>query len=353
MNGRLLREAGGSNAQNDLEALRTWLSEYAANPSTLASYRREAERLLLWTVLDRKKSFASLTSEDLVGYRLFLADPQPREIWVTARGVRAGRDQDGWRPFAGPLSPHSVRQSLAVIGRLFDWLAAIGHLPTHPLCSPSEKPRPSLTRAVRSLPADIQPILVAALDAYPRATLREREHAERARWLFALLYLGGLRVAEACRLTMGAFHVRPGGDSGQWWITINGTGRAKRLQPASSELMQALIRYRLARGLAPLPEKHDWTPLILPIGGRDQHLKPRVLDGIAAAFLRAASLEDASPDWLRRASLRANRPDPVAVSGGDVFALMHTSPSRDARGAPAAKRPGARATERRQPTARI
>lgn len=37
------------------------------------------------------------------------------------------------------------------------------------------------------------------------ATERERLHATRCRWLFTVLYLGGLRAAEVASTRMGAF----------------------------------------------------------------------------------------------------------------------------------------------------
>ena len=43
--------------------------------STQRSYRREAERLLLWAVLERGKALSSLSGEDATDYRAFLAHP--------------------------------------------------------------------------------------------------------------------------------------------------------------------------------------------------------------------------------------------------------------------------------------
>lgn len=287
-----LNQALGSDchhAQNDLDALRAWLTHFSSSPSTLASYRREAERLLFWALLDREKRLSSLSHEDLAGYALFLADPQPSEKWVTAHGLRPGRDQTGWRPFAGPLSPHSVQQSLAVINRMFVWLVDTGYLQHNPLRVPKNRPRPSSVRAVQRIQDDFLQIATTALDALPRTTARECEHAERARWLFALLYHGGLSIAEVSRHTMSAFHGCPAGACGDWAMALEGADGATRIRPVSRELMRALIRYRLAQGLPPLPEAYESTPLILPIGGRDSHLKPRALHSIVKTLFLAVS----------------------------------------------------------------
>lgn len=38
-------------AQNDLQAIQIWLLEFEGSPQTQRTYRKEAERLLLWSLL--------------------------------------------------------------------------------------------------------------------------------------------------------------------------------------------------------------------------------------------------------------------------------------------------------------
>ncbi len=54
-----------------------WLARYVASPATLASYRKEAERLLLWCILQHSVALSDLTHEDFLFYQRFLGDPQP------------------------------------------------------------------------------------------------------------------------------------------------------------------------------------------------------------------------------------------------------------------------------------
>ncbi|HQC72886.1 MAG TPA: integrase, partial [Candidatus Competibacteraceae bacterium] len=68
-------------AGNDLEAIQVWLAEFHDSPQTLRAYRKEAERLLLWALLERGKPLSSLTREDCLLYEAFLADPQPHARW--------------------------------------------------------------------------------------------------------------------------------------------------------------------------------------------------------------------------------------------------------------------------------
>jgi len=59
-------------ASNDLEAVQAWLAEFRDSPQTLRNYRKEAERLLLWALLERGKPLSSLTREDCILYEDFL-----------------------------------------------------------------------------------------------------------------------------------------------------------------------------------------------------------------------------------------------------------------------------------------
>ena len=64
-------------ASNDLQAIHTWLLEFEHSSQTLRTYRKEAERLLLWTIIEKQKPFSSLTRDDLRDYQQFLSTPQP------------------------------------------------------------------------------------------------------------------------------------------------------------------------------------------------------------------------------------------------------------------------------------
>ena len=67
-------------ADTDIDAIRAWLAEYAGSPHTLRAYRKEVERLLVWSVRGQGKPLSSLTREDLLAYEAFLA--QPGTDWI-------------------------------------------------------------------------------------------------------------------------------------------------------------------------------------------------------------------------------------------------------------------------------
>lgn len=306
-------------ASHDLGAVTAWLARYADAPATLAAYRREVERLLLWSVVQHGKPLSSLTHEDLLVYERFLADPQPAWRWVMTSRKRLARGAPGWRPFAGPLSPLSVRQAMGILNALFAWLTEAGYLAGNPLALARQRRRRSQARVTRYLSHDMWQAVKETIETMPGETERERLHAARCRWLITVLYLGGLRTAEVLGTTMGAFFCRrdPGGVE-RWWIEVLGKGNKTRCVPATDELIAELARYRRAHGLAPTPVRGERRPIVLPVIGRHArerpisratlHLVLKEVFAQAAQRLRArgpqweadaAVLASASAHWLR------------------------------------------------------
>jgi len=72
-------------AQTDVDAITAWLARFVDTKATFDTYRKESERLLLWSTTELTKPLSSLTHEDLLLYRRFLADPQPAQRWVMTR----------------------------------------------------------------------------------------------------------------------------------------------------------------------------------------------------------------------------------------------------------------------------
>ncbi|OXC74347.1 Integrase [Caballeronia sordidicola] len=56
------------NASNDYEAVQAWLSLHEAE-ATRRAYRKEAERLMLWAIVERQRALSSLTTDDAIGSR--------------------------------------------------------------------------------------------------------------------------------------------------------------------------------------------------------------------------------------------------------------------------------------------
>jgi site-specific recombinase XerD len=303
-------------AANDLQAIQAWLARFVDTPTTFSNYRKEAERLYLWSVFQLGKPISSLTHEDFLVYQRFLLDPQPREKWVAGGGKKHPRGDERWRPFYGPLSPASQRQAMIILNVMFAWLVEAGYLAGNPLSLSRHRARRAKPRITRYLDPDLWQEVKAYIEGMPKETDRERAHYFRIRWLFTLLYLGGLRISEVAENTMGSFFCRRDKDGEErWWLEVLGKGDKERLVPATNEMMVELARYRREQGMPSYPTPNEVTPLILPIGKSREALTraalhsivKKVFDGAADRLrhrgdnyaVRADLLERASAHWLR------------------------------------------------------
>jgi integrase len=304
-------------ARNDMQALAAWLARFADTPTTFSNYRKEAERLLLWSTVELRKPLSSLTHEDLLVYQRFLADPQPASRWICPKGRKPGRRDPAWRPFAGPLAPTSRRLALVILNVLFSWLVNAGYLAGNPLSLSRQRARKAKPRITRFLDEDLWQEVKATVAALPRESKREREHFARARWVFSLLYGCGLRISEMATNTMGCFFCRRDGHGeDRWWLEITGKGDKTRLVPVTNDLATELIHYRREYGLPQLPLPGDTMPLVLTLAGKPKPLTraalhsiiKRIFDlaaervelrGDARAYHQAARLRQASAHWLR------------------------------------------------------
>jgi site-specific recombinase XerD len=303
-------------ANNDIDAIKAWLARFIDTKTTFGNYRKEAERLLLWSTIQLGKPLSSLTHEDLLTYRHFLADPQPRAQWVMRDGRKFARADPEWRPLAGPLSPASERQAIIILNTLFSWLVNAGYLAGNPLALSRQRTRKSKPRITRYLDDELWSEVKLTIDLMPKESERERERHFRMRWLFSLLYLCGLRISEVIENTMGGFFCRRDKDGEErWWLEITGKGGKTRIVPATNELMLELARYRREKALPVSPLSGEQIPLLLPIGTRKRSMSRGAVHAIIkAVFANTAKrlrlrgsefaaiadrIDQASAHWLR------------------------------------------------------
>lgn len=303
-------------ADNDVDAIKAWLARFLDTKTTFDNYRKEAERLLLWSTIQHNKPLSSLTHEDWLIYQRFLSNPEPASRWIMRDGRKFGRADPEWRPFSGPLSPTSQRQAAVILNVLFSWLVNAGYLAGNPLSLSRQRNRKAKPRITRYLEEDLWLEVKLTIDTMPKETERDREQYFRMRWLFSLLYLCGLRISEVISNTMGSFFCRRDKDGEErWWLEILGKGDKLRIVPATNELMIELARYRREKSLTSLPLSGESLPLLLPIGRRTDSLTRGALHAIVkkifantAARLRqrgdqsqaiADRVEQASAHWLR------------------------------------------------------
>ena len=292
-------------ANDDRSAVLAWLARYKDSPATLASYRKEAERLLLWCVHQHGKALSDLTHEDFLAYESFLEDPQPADRWVMQVAQKAPRSSPHWRPFAKPLDRQSQRQALSILNSLFNWLVQAGYLAGNPLALRRRKSVARPAKTSRFLPHEHWAQVRATIESLPTGKPRLALQAARYRWLFSLLYIGGLRISEVCNNSMGDFYWRRGADGRErWWLEIRGKGEKTRVIPATDELVSELMRYRKSNDLGPLHREGDSAPLLLPLIGGSKPMGRSAVHELVKTIFRetAARLRALGPDHEAAAS---------------------------------------------------
>ena len=221
-------------ASNDYEAILAWLSTRTKNSATWRSYRREAERFLLWARVERNKAFSSVSTEDCIAFRDFLSDPQPAFRWVGS-GSRP-RWSSQWRPFAGPLSASSAQHTQTVLRLLCEWLVRQRYLDTNPWDGvPVLAPNRIRLKIGRSFTQDQWGIVQRFL-----ANLPESPGTARLQFLVPFLYATGLRLSE-----MAAAQVRQLEYSAEagWMLHVLGKGFIAREVPLASDTTALLVSY--------------------------------------------------------------------------------------------------------------
>lgn len=249
-------------ALNDREAVLAWLAQWPEDSATYRAYRKEAERCLLWSVLERHKPFSAMTVDDAVAYRGFLADPQPRERWV---GPLAPRQLPRWKPFQDRLSPRSAQYAETVLRSLCQWLVDVGYLGWNPFAGLRRARHSEEGMAVgRALSEPewrwVMDFCERGLDDPAGDPLFFRH----ARFALRLGYYTGLRISNLAAATVGDLERRTisGNEGPQWWLHSRVKGDKPHRVPVTG-LMAELRDYLRFRGYpAPLETLDPEIPLI-------------------------------------------------------------------------------------------
>lgn len=267
-------------ARNDLEAINVWLARRKPGSHTSRAYRKEAERFLLWAVLDSGKALSSLTVEDCILYRDFLwrlgRDSEelwrqqfriPQTDWMGPRGI--DRFSVRWRPFEGPLSESSQKTALVILQAMMQWLCDQNYLHNNPF-----KALPHLARRKDVL--DISRALTVEewrlVKAYLGSMKKDQQYF-RLRFILALAYSTGCRLAELASLRREDLHsfVRAGEHEAQWEMVVLGKGDKVRRVQLNRMVIAETELYFQKRGYPSFLEAPREAPLIatVPIGTTD------------------------------------------------------------------------------------
>ncbi|WP_423194043.1 phage integrase family protein [Cupriavidus sp. H18C2] len=247
-----LREAPGEDLTRrklaeDLSTVRQWLRSKEASPNTWKSYRREAERLLLWAAR-RGQSLRDLADDDLQAYREFLADPQPADFWC---GPASARDKVHWRPFEGPLGERSREAALRVVRLVLGVVRPGGP-------APRARRRPSAPAAAGSAPDESDPPIASHVSPAPTGLFVHRffdwlatdatTPQDRAALAAALLIARhGLRIVELPLLR----YADVVSDAEPWRLSIPGkrAGGGEQIE-LGADVRHALFAHWQDRGMS-------------------------------------------------------------------------------------------------------
>jgi site-specific recombinase XerD len=321
---RAPRQACSLDANNDYEAVQAWLALHETI-TTQSAYRKEAERLILWAIVERGRALSSLTTEDATAYRSFLRHPQPRERWV---GPPRPRSAPEWRPFAGNLSARSTAYALSVLGALFRWLIEQRYVLINPFAGIKVRGR------TRATPLDTSRGFTEGEWGLVRTITNGLEWsygwgkppAQRLRFLLDFAYATGLRASEFVGARLGDVRT---GENGAHWLNLVGKGGKAGKVALPPLARTALEQYLVQRRLPVTPQRWDpKTPLLASV---DEERVARITRSrlwyvMRRFFRQAADVIDADhpvlAEKLRRASPHWTRHYvPFRIMSGSVIEL--------------------------------
>lgn len=313
-------------ANNDVEAVQSWLAQYSDKNTTYLTYKRESDRLLLWCVHEAGKSLGQLKVEDLSQYIEFLSKP-PKRWCTTVGGIRSsGHGRDKWRPFLGPLSDSARNTAIRVINSLLNFLVDASYLRANPLRLIKQRGKFD-TKAEdykysvwsKILDDNEWQALQQVLKDMPESSAFERDNKKRCQFIFACMYLMGLRISEVAGSTWNAFKFH----QGAWWFFVRGKGDKLGHIPVNEQLLTIVKNYRIFLGKSALPSEDDTQHLIISKQTSRQLSIKQIYSLIKSIGLQAAQkfedgsisntkLQALSPHSLRH--LSASHQDRAGIS---------------------------------------
>ncbi len=315
------RTALSSVRAGDAALFLRWLEGRASNPNTQASYRKEAERYLLWCLLERRTALSSVRAGDAALFLRWLeglgrTDEKawaqqwriPQSRWIGPKNMP--RTSPAWRPFNGPLSATSRRNAVVVVRQLHNFLKNTGYL----IFSPFDQVSPKVPLlkgegapqafADRSLTDEQWAEIVSRIDDLPEGWPRER--------MKLILMMGkslGMRASEMLDARTGWIVERRVGFKVRAAIEIVGKGAKVRRLPLNDEQRTIIDDALRARGIAGVAGSDPETPLLVNLGrGRNAH-GPMTRSGlyvVLTKFLEEVALDVASERPMDAAKLRAS-----------------------------------------------
>ncbi len=292
---------GGTDANDDLAALRAWVSSRSGSERTARAYEREARRFLMWIQIERGRAVSDATAEDCRRYMDFLAAVPA--AWISRS--RAAPGAPGWAPFAGQLDVQSQRHAIGILHAWFTWMVRAHYLRSNPWELVQRRIGDAPGQGPRRVSRAFTPAAWAALeDQVNRES--DPKAAARWRWLLAFGLATGLRPAELIQARRRDLFEADGG----WWLSVLGKGSRTRDVVVPASALAATRVYFVERGLDFDAAEGD-MPLLAALGRPGQAVAYTTLSQALRRLLRRAveaseldprereQMRDASLHWLR------------------------------------------------------
>lgn len=327
-----------SDAIADYQCAAEFIFSYRGSPDTFSTYRREIEHMLHWCWIIAKKSLKDLVREDIETYVEFAKNP-PRQ-WIGESNVprflnKGGRREPNgdWRPYVSNsgeyVASQAALQSLfSVLSSFFNFLIQENILKANPVSQIRQKSKfirkhQSQGKIRRLSPLQWDYVIESA------ESMAKADPAIHERTLFIMnaLFAMYLRISELVDTSrwqpqMGHFQLD---QDGNWWFLTVGKGNKEREISVSDEMLTALKRYRLSRGLPPLPSPGESSPLIHKTRGKGGITSTRQIRGIVQKCF------DTAADKMRQEGFHE---DAERLCDATVHWLRHTGISEDVKHRP-------------------
>lgn len=312
-------------AANDYQAIFAWLATKSGNPNTQRAYQKEAERMLLWAVLERGKALSSLSVDDCAAYRDWLSllgrteDSQwpfraAQASWLGEKGT--ARHKQGWKPFDGALSANSVKFAITIISGLFEWLVSVQYCAFNPWVGVSK----TLSASADTPAPDVEFMRAFTVGQWNHLMLRlagmpDTRQTARLKFVLPFAYSTGMRISELVAATVGRIYTMPLSDDVglRWMLKVLGKGGKWRAVPIPSDTIEALKEYLEHRGLnTDILSNPPETPFIANLASPEPvttSALSKALDGffnevasklkIEGRHIEAQAFKRATVHWLR------------------------------------------------------
>jgi site-specific recombinase XerD len=272
-------------AENDLQAIHAWLATKSGNRNTQRAYRKEAERMLLWAIIERGKALSDLSVDDCTGYRDWLsmlgrshpdqwAFTIQQSDWIAPRNTP--RFSADWRPFDGALSASSVKHAITILGSLFEWLVRVQYCAFNPWDAVGktlvvQQEAPDNIELTRVFSVAQWQFLMDHLHG-----MVQTDHTGRLRFALPFAHATGLRLSELVDAKTGRLYTMPlrDGTGVRWMLKVLGKGGKWRAVPVPDRIIALLRAFLERRGLDADPLANPPDTALIPRVGVTKQSRP-------------------------------------------------------------------------------